>query len=289
MAGTILYNKDRKQIYPITQAEVTTSNASGSKGNVEDCLLQLFKAVSDLTGDSDAATNIIVNVTYNKTNIKDIAEIKKLETGWTDIFELPNSEFPYIWKHTIFTYKGQEQILNDLYEIVATDTAEKSQTIYTARSTGTAPIITYPILTDGYGDPILDINGKEQEDLTAFDKILPEGWSATPISIGPATPYSFMATRSRIDGLWKRYSEPAQFGRWAFDSQIELRYSITTSTTPPTVQANSDDPGSNWSESTPYEFTGRLWMITATSVNGILNSDNNNVRWQGPHLMSIIQ
>ena len=30
-------------------------------------------------------------------------------------------------------------------------------------------------------------------------------------------------------------------------------------------------------------------MITATSVNGVLNSDENNVRWHGPHLMSIIQ
>ena len=287
--GTILYNKDRKQIYPVTHAEVTISNASGTKGNVEDCLLQLFKAISDLTGASEAAANILVKVTYNKTKISSLSEIKKLESGWTDTFELPDADNPYIWKHTIFTYRGQEQVLNDLYEIVATDTAEKSQTIYIARSTGVAPIITYPILVDGYGNPILDENRKEQEDLTAFDKKLPEEWSATPVSIGPATPYVFMAVRTRINGLWKRYSEPAQYGRWAFDSQVELRYSITSDATPPALQATKDDPGSNWSDSTPYDFVGRLWMITATSVNGVLNSNSNNIRWQGPHLISIIK
>lgn len=286
--GTILYNNERKQIYPITHAEVTISNAAGSKGTVEDCLLQLFKAISDLTGDSEAATSIMVKVTYNKTKINSLSEIKKLETGWTDIFESPDANNPYVWKHTIFTYKGQEQTLNELYEIVAADTAEKQQTIYIARSTGTAPTITYPILVDGYGNPILDENGQQQENLAAFDVILPEGWSATPVSIGPSTPYVFMATRTRINGLWRRYSEPAQYGRWAFDSQVEFRYSITSDATPPVLEATKDNPGSNWTENTPDDFVGRLWMITATSVNGILNSSN-NIRWQGPHLISIIK
>lgn len=286
-AGTIVYNKDQQQIYPVSHAEVVISNASGSKSDVEDNLIKLWKKVSELSGDQEAASNIMVVVTYCKTNTRDESEVRKL-SSWSDIFELPDSERPYVWKKTLYTYKGDTAKLNEIYEIVATDIAEKIQNIYIARSTGIAPVITYPILTDGYGDPILNSEGKTQEDLTAFDKKLPEGWSETPVSIGPATPYVFISTRKRVEGLWKRYSEPAQYGRWAFDSQLELRYTITSGDKP-AVNTTSDDPGSQWSSNTPDSFTGKMWMITATSVNGVLNSDENNVRWHGPHLMSIIQ
>lgn len=286
-AGTIVYNKDQQQIYPVSHAEVVISNASGSKSDVEDNLIKLWKKVSELSGDQEAASNIMVVVTYCKTNTKDESEVRKLST-WSDIFELPDSERPYVWKKTLYTYKGDTAKLNEIYEIVATDIAEKIQNIYIARSTGVAPVITYPILKDGYGDPILDSEGNTQEDLTAFDNKLPEGWSETPVSIGPATPYVFISTRKRVEGLWKRYSEPAQYGRWAFDSQLELRYAITSGDKP-AVNATSDDPGSQWSSDTPDSFTGKMWMITATSVNRVLNSDENNVRWHGPHLMSIIQ
>ena len=286
-AGTIVYNKDQQQIYPVSHAEVVISNASGSKSDVEDNLIKLWKKVSELSGDQEAASNIMVVVTYCKTNTRDESEVRKL-SSWSDIFELPDSERPYVWKKTLYTYKGDTAKLNEIYEIVATDIAEKIQNIYIARSTGVAPVITYPILTDGYGDPILDSEGNTQEDLTAFDKKLPEGWSETPVSIGPATPYVFMSTRKRVEGLWKRYSEPAQYGRWAFDSQLELRYTITSGDKP-AVNTTSDDPGSQWSSDIPDSFTGKMWMITATSVNGVLNSDENNVRWHGPHLMSIIQ
>lgn len=286
-AGTIVYNKDQQQIYPVSHAEVVISNASGSKSDVEDNLIKLWKKVSELSGDQEAASNIMVVVTYCKTNTRDESEVRKL-SSWSDIFELPDSERPYVWKKTLYTYKGDTAKLNEIYEIVATDIAEKIQNIYIARSTGVAPVITYPILTDGYGNPILDSEGNTQEDLTAFDKKLPEGWSETPVSIGPATPYVFISTRKRVEGLWKRYSEPAQYGRWAFDSQLELRYTITSGDKP-AVNTTSDDPGSQWSSDTPDNFTGKMWMITATSVNGVLNSDENNVRWHGPRLMSIIQ
>lgn len=286
-AGTIVYNKDQQQIYPVSHAEVVISNASGSKSDVEDNLIKLWKKVSELSGDQEAASNIMVVVTYCKTNTRDESEVRKL-SSWSDIFELPDSERPYVWKKTLYTYKGDTAKLNEIYEIVATDIAEKIQNIYIARSTGVAPVITYPILTDGYGDPILDSEGNTQEDLTAFDKKLPEGWSETPVSIGPATPYVFISTRKRVEGLWKRYSEPAQYGRWAFDSQLELRYTITSGDKP-AVNTTSNDPGSQWSSDTPDSFTGKMWMITATSVNGVLNSDENNVRWHGPRLMSIIQ
>lgn len=288
MAGTILYDNNQQQIYPISSADVIITNAPGEKSNVEDCLTELYEKVSELTGDAEASSNIIVKVEYCKTNTKDESEVKE-KNNWSDTFELPDSENPYIWKRTTFTYKGDTQELNKIYEIVATDTAQIIQNIYIARSTGTAPIITYPTLVDGKGDPILDEEGQEQEDLTAFDDKLPEGWLETPVSISPATPYVFMSTRKRVEGLWQRFSEPAQFGRWAFDSQVEIRYAVTSNSTPPALNATSDDPGDNWEQNTPSNFTGWLWMITATSVNGVLNKDDNDVRWRGPNLLSIIQ
>lgn len=287
MDGTIIYNKDQQQIYPVSHAEVITSNASGNKSNVEYNLEQLWDEVQKLSGVQEEARNIVVVVTYCKTNTRNESEVKQL-LSWSDTFELPDSERPYVWKKTLYTYKGDTAKLNEVYEIVATDTAEKIQNIYIAKSTGKAPAITYRILQDGNGKPIPDEDGNTQEDLTEFDHKLPEGWSEAPVSISPGTPFVFISTRKRVEGLWTRYSEPAQYGRWAFDSQLQLRYTITSGDTP-TVNTTSDDPGSQWSINTPDSFTGKMWMITATSVNGVLNSDENKVRWHGPHLISIIQ
>lgn len=287
MDGTIIYDKDQKQIYPVSHAEVITSNASGNKSNVEYNLEQLWDEVQKLSGVQEEARNIVVVVTYCKTNTRNESEVKQL-LSWSDTFELPDSERPYVWKKTLYTYKGDTAKLNEVYEIVATDTAEKIQNIYIAKSTGKAPAITYRILQDGNGKPIPDEDGNTQEDLTEFDHKLPEGWSEAPVSISPGTPFVFISTRKRVEGLWTRYSEPAQYGRWAFDSQLQLRYTITSGDTP-TVNTTSDDPGSQWSINTPDSFTGKMWMITATSVNGVLNSDENKVRWHGPHLISIIQ
>ena len=66
--GTIVYNKDQQQIYPISDGTVIISNASGSKSNVEDDLKKLFKQVSDLSGSSGAVNSIIIKKrtkTYN--------------------------------------------------------------------------------------------------------------------------------------------------------------------------------------------------------------------------------
>lgn len=289
VTGTIVYNKEYQQIYPISHAQVIITEAGNEgKTTVETALNNIWDKLSELDGSQESASNILVKVDYCKTNTKVKKEVELLDT-WSDTFELPDQKNPYIWKRTVFTYRGDEQELNKIYEIVATDTAQIIQNIYIARSTGVAPTITYPILVDGEGEPVLDEEGHEQEDLTAFDDKLPEGWLETPVSISPATPYVFMSTRKRVEGLWQRFSEPAQFGRWAYDSQVEIRYAVTEDSTPPEVKATEDDPGSNWSQSTPPDFTGWLWMITATSVNGIINKDDNDVRWKGPNLLSIIK
>lgn len=293
MTGTKLYNQAKQQIYPISHAAVIQSEATGALNEtVESNLKDLWKAIADLTGDSEAVENISVVVSYYKGRTNDKEEIKLLEDGdWYSEFStnlLPDSDNPYLWKKTVFTYKGNSGQLNKVYEIAAVYVNDTSQTIYTAKTTGSAPVITYPILKDGFGKPILDDEGKEQEDLTVFDNSLPEGWLETPVSVSPSTPYVFMATRKKVDGLWGRYSNPAQYGRWAFDSQLEVRYTVTTGDIP-TVNSTSTDPGSIWSVNGPTDFTGKLWMITATSVNNVLNAADDGTIWHGPNLLSIIQ
>lgn len=288
MTGTQLYNNDKKQIFPISNAEVITSRVSGSDGNVEENLQYLFQKVAELDGSTEVTDNIEVKIGYCRSSSSNERDIKDSNIIWTDVFELPDSNYPYTWKRTIYTYKGDSNELNKVYEIVAADVAEKIQNIYIAKSTVSAPSIIYPILKDVHGNPILDDNGQQQEDLTAFDNKLPDGWSETPVSISPATPYVFMSTRKKINAKWQKYSEPAQFGRWAFDSQLEMRYTVTTGDVP-SVNTTNTDPGSIWSVNGPTDFTGKLWMITATSVNNVLNASEDGVIWRGPNLLSIIQ
>lgn len=293
MTGTQLYNQGKQTIYPITHAEVVQSNATGSNDpneTVESNLKDIWSEISNLTGAADATKQIKINITYTRATTDNKDEIKLATVNWSSEFESPTYDLPYTWKRTIITYQGVSDSaeLNTTYEIVAAQTAEAIQNIYIAKSTGVAPIITYPVLKDGYGNPILDSDGKEQEDLTAFDNTLPEGWSETPVSIGPATPYVFIATRKKVNAKWQKFSEPAQFGRWAFDSQIEIRYTVTTGDIP-SVNTTSENPGSIWSVDGPTDFTGKLWMITATSVNNVLNAADDGTIWRGPNLLSIIQ
>lgn len=283
MEGTQLYDKDRQEIYPISKAEVVLTDITGDSQTVEDCLRELYERTTS-EGDQEAVNSIKIKIQYCRTDTKIESEVKEKD-NWQDFFSLPNQENPYVWKKTSIFYVGESQEEQDLktaYEIVASDTAEIIQNIYIAKSTNMAPIIEYPKVIGPDGKPT------EEEDLTAFDDKLPEGWSETPVSVSPATPYVFMSTRKRVEGLWKRYSEPAQFGKWAFDSQLELRYTVTTSETP-SVNRTEDNPGEQWTITSPNDFTGKLWMITATSVNGVLNKDDNDNKWFGPHLISKIQ
>ena len=94
--GTIVYNKDQQQIYPISDGTVIISNASGSKSNVEDDLKKLFKQVSDLSGSSEAVNSIIIKIHYLPANTADESEIKLSSKQWSDTFELPTEENPFL-------------------------------------------------------------------------------------------------------------------------------------------------------------------------------------------------
>lgn len=266
--GTQLYNNSKQKIYPITEASSVTCT---EKDSVQTAITDLYTQVSTLSGEADAANNIIVDVMYVRTDSKDESYVKELGS-WSSTFVLPNDEYPYVWKRTKYTYNGDTQNLNTVYEIVATNLYEKIQNIYIAQSTQKAPEIVYD----------------DEDDLTQYDDKLPDGWTETPVSISAARPYAFMSTRKRIEGKWTKFSDPAQFGRWAFDSKLEIRYQVTDSDVP-NVDNKSDNPGDGWTTESITDFTGKLWMITATSVNGVINSDDDQTRWQGPYLIGYVK
>lgn len=273
--GTQLYNKNKKKLYPYSYAEVTNTSGDvtvNNKNNVQDCLVDLYSQVAALSGSQEAVNSIRIEVKYCRLAGKTVAEAAE-STTWQNAFLLPNAETPYTWKRTVITYTGDTSGGNTFYEIVATDMADKTQTIYRATSTSEAPTIEYKTDIDGN----IDLES------------IPEDWDEKPVSISPSTPYVFMATRKRVDGVWEKFSEPAQYGRWAFDSKLELRYQITDIDTIPTLESKADNPGDDWKTTTPSTFTGKLWMITATSVNEVLNADKDGNKWFGPHLISIIQ
>lgn len=238
VTGTKLYNKEYKQIYPESDASVIICNASGNKSNVEEDIKKLFKQISDLTGATETVNNIIVKVHYLPSDSSDESEIKITDKEWSDTFELPSEDNPFIWKRTLFTYEGAEDDQGTtIYEIVASDTSTIIQTIYT-RTEGITPVIEYKQKVDEEGNPLyIDSDGMETTEITstkAYDyNYYWDGSKANGLNNLPPTPpeqtYTwtdypqdislsftsvFMSRRIRQGGKWGPFSTPAQYGQW---------------------------------------------------------------------------
>ena len=272
MASTQLYNKRKEKIYPATEAKYVNCDASGKTSTVHSDIAELYKQIADLTGDDEAANNIIITISYKRSQSSNKADIIE-DSGWSTVFISPSSDYPYIWKRTIITYKGAEAG-NTTYEIVASANAEITQTIYRAVSDNSQPVISY------------EENGKDNP--SKYDTSLPEFWSLEPVSVSASAPNVFMSVRTKKNGKWGKFSIPAQYGRWAYDSNVVFRYKVTGDTIVPEVNKNLENPGEGWEASNTEVFKGCLWVITATEVNGQLQSYN-DVIWNGPNLMSIVK
>lgn len=79
-----------------------------------------------------------------------------------------------------------------------------------------------------------------------------------------------MSTRTKKDGKWGKFSTPAQYGRWAYNSDVVFKYQITSTNEIPKLSKSEEDPGDLWVDFNNKMFTGFLWMINATAVNGQL-------------------
>ena len=306
--ATQLYDKNYVEIYPVVLSNSVMIPEKDDNGketqkpsnlnlsskldeltnNHESDIKKLEYQIAELTGDKDTVSNLIVEIKYSRWNTDSEAEVTE-KGNWQNAFLMPTAEQPYIWKKTTYSFKGDVSGGVVRYEIVASDVSEKDQTIYIATAS-TQPTIDYQQKRDPQtGDLIVDDQGNPVYDLTKYDYSLPTGWTEYPQPISPSYPYSFISNRKRVNGKWEKFSDPAQFGKWSFDSQLEIRYTITEDGSIPNVNKTSEDPGANWTEEVTSEFIGKLWMITATSVNNALTTDTSGNKWRGPNLMAIIQ
>ena len=285
MIETQLYNQTKQKVYPVSHAQYIISEASGTTSKVEDNLKSLWTELSKISGNISAVDNIIVNTYYASSNSKDEVEVS-YQTNWSDKFSLPTDGSIYVWQKTEYTYKGSVNEANTTYSIVYADVAEVTQTIYRTCTDTEVPKIDYPILTNGYGEPILDNDGNEQLNLKAFDRALPIGWEEYPQPISPSRPNAFMSIRKKVNGVWEKFSDPAQYGKWPVNSVLETRYTVSNDI--PQFSPKQDSPGETWTTLPPTDFSGKLWMVTASSVAGVLNEDADGVIWKGPILIGVV-
>lgn len=286
MAGTQLYDKNQTELYPITSDDCVTSNVISGCNDVDKALtylknetLEIQKRIDQITGDEEILTSLVVTVSYAKSTTTSESNIKDPSTEWGQTYIQPSAEFPYIWKRTTFEITSNK---SSFYEIVASFNQNEIQTIYMVKDNTSSVTITYPEKVGEDGNPI-----EGEYDLTAYDEKLPDGWSEIPQSISASEPYLYMSTRKRKQGVWEKYSTPALLGKWSFDSKLEMKYQITTGEIP-TINRTSQSP-ENWGNAPTGDFTGKLWMITATTINDqfVINKDGNI--WSEPVLMAIVQ
>ena len=111
-------------------------------------------------------------------------------------------------------------------------------------------------------------------------------WSESPVSISASTPYGYVATRIRKNGIWTRFVIGLN-SKWSYDSKMVVKYTYTDSSSSPNIKRKEDNPGDNWADQ--VTGTGYLWMITATRVSTNYAKDDQEHIWSAPQLISVIQ
>lgn len=299
---TQLYDKTGNLLYPVVsgdEIEITWS------GNPDTNLVEVLKQInSSIIKNEDGTSKLDLTVScyYLKTNLINSYEVGQVESQyWNTLYTSPDDDNPYVWKKTVFRLNDEILEGGIYYELVSSNLQDRTQTIYA--TTSGADTITVELLykKDEEGNYLEDDNGNRILDLETMndDLYLPgpydsnsvSKWSFTPKSIAAETPNVYMATRTKTKGVWGAYSEPYQFGKWAYDSTIKTMFQITDSMVVPQLNRSSQNPNlenSIWIDSITEEFTGYLWMITATSVAGTLTSVSGLV-WSEPTLISIVK
>lgn len=275
--GTKLFDHEGNQVFPVSNADcvnVLDTTLTSVGGTVEHCLIDIYDKLTDISEEGNAGKNLNVKVSYILSNIMDEAYIKE-QTEW-GAFQVPTASQPYLWKKTTFLFGELE--LKSIYEISLMYPENETQTIYKA-----------------YADPDKEqpeiFYNKDDEGNTNYqDPILAEHqWFDTPISISAEKPYVYTSNRKRVNGVWSPFSTPALLSKWTFDSIIETRFGISPSIAAPTINRHGQNPGSDWKLANTQEFTGYLWMITATKINDKYYEDTSGIIWSEPSLISIVK
>ena len=289
-----VYSGTGDQIYPETADKAVKVSTKDTTLDVY--LKELAESISKVQGADQVAKSLKFKIDYLATNTSDVAKVKELENQpetnqWGENFVLPSVRTPYTWKRTIVYFEGQN--LKDgqkFYEIVTADIAEISQTLYIVKDNQQQPQVIYPQKAVEVGGELQNVNDTDAS-LDEIIKASEEGknnWSKYPLDVTPSSPYGYMAVRQRVNGTWSLF-KVALYSKWTYDSKLVTKFTVTSTFKSPQLNRTDASPGIQWVDTNTQEFTGYLWMISASQSNNNYILDNNKNIWSEPQLISIVK
>lgn len=289
-----VYSGTGDQIYPETADKAVTVLAKDTTLDVY--LKELAESISKVQGADQVAKSLKFKIDYLATNTSDVAKVKELEdqpetNQWGENFVLPSVRTPYTWKRTIVYFEGQDPKNGQkFYEIVTADIAEISQTLYMVKDNSQQPKVIYPqkaVEVEGELQNVNDTDASIDEIIKASEEGK-NNWSKYPSEITASNPYGFMAVRQRVNGTWSLF-KIALYSKWAYDSRLVTKFTVTSTFEKPQLTRTAANPGSQWVDTNEQEFTGYLWMISASQNNNNYILDSNKNIWSEPQLISIVK
>ena len=152
------------------------------------------------------------------------------------------------------------------------------------------PKVIYPQKAVEVGGELQNVNDTDAS-LDEIIKASEEGknnWSKYPLDVTASSPYGYMAVRQRVNGTWGLF-KVALYSKWAYDSRLITKFTVTSTSERPQLTRIEADPGSQWVDTNTQEFTGYLWMISASQNNNNYVLDDNKNIWSEPQLISIVK
>lgn len=289
-----VYSGTGDQIYPETADKAVTVLAKNT--TLDLYLADLSKKISNMQGADQIAKSLKFKVDYLATNTANVDKVKELEgqpetNQWGENFVLPSVKTPYTWKRTIVYFEGQNpKDGQKFYEIVIADIAEISQTLYMVKDNSQQPKVIYPQKVVEVGGELWNVDDTDAS-IDEIIKASEEGknnWSKYPSEITASNPYGFMAVRQRASGAWSLF-KVALYSKWSYDSRLVTKFTVTSTFERPQLTRTAINPGNQWIDINKQEFTGYLWMISASwNNNNYVLDDNRNI-WSEPQLISIVK
>ena len=152
------------------------------------------------------------------------------------------------------------------------------------------PQVIYPQKAVEIGGELQNVNDTDAS-LDEIIKASEEGknnWSKYPLDVTASSPYGYMAVRQRVNGTWSLF-KVALYSKWTYDSRLITKFTVTSTFEKPQLTRTEANPGSQWVDTNEQEFTGYLWMISASQNNNNYVLDNNKNIWSEPQLISIVK
>ena len=289
-----VYSGTGDQIYPETADKAVTVLAKDTTLDVY--LKELAESISKVQGADQIAKSLKFKIDYLATNTSDVARVKELEdqpetNQWGENFVLPSVRTPYTWKRTIVYFEGQDpKDGQKFYEIVTADIAEISQTLYMVKDNQQQPKVIYPqkaVEVEGELQNVNDTDASIDEIIRASEAGK-NNWSKYPLDVTPSSPYGYMAVRQRVNGTWGLF-KVALYSKWSYDSRLVTKFRVTSTFESPQLTRTNTNPGNQWVDTNTQEFTGYLWMISASQSNNNYILDSNGNIWSEPQLISIVK